>query len=134
MRTTTGAAEDEDTVSKGREIRSEAFFRLKYRVNRLHRLVEMAAPDPILIREAFLLAEAAERLAPDSWRVLGADEAVGRHKRLLNLCESNGCEDPVAWIPSARIPRLPRVFHDTRCLKHANELEAEAADLDEEES
>lgn len=121
-------------MSEGREIRSEAFFRLKYRFSRLQQLVELEAPDSILIRESFLLAEAAERLAPDAWRVLVVDEAVGRHKRLSNLCESNGCEEPVAWVPSARIPRLPRVFQDTRCFKHANELEAETADLDEEAS
>jgi hypothetical protein len=117
-----------------REIRSEAFYRLKYRVGRLQRLVEMKVPEAILIRESLLLAEAAERLSPDAYRDLAADVATGRSKRLLNLCATGGCEEPVAWIPSAQRPRLSGVCQDTHCLKHARELEAAAmAELDEEE-
>jgi len=119
-------------ATKVQEIRSEAFFRLKYRVGRLQRLVELEAPDPILIRESFLLAEAAERLAPNMCHEIAPNIAVGRSKRLLNLCECAGCEEPVAWIPSARKPRLPGAFQDTHCLKHVSELEAETADLDDD--
>jgi len=122
----------DNAVNGVRDIRSEAFLRLKYRVVRLQRLIELGAPDPILTRESLLLAEAAERLAPNMCHEVAANIAVGRPKRLLNLCERDGCVEPVAWIPSAQKPRVPGAFQDTHCLKHVRELEAEVADLDED--
>jgi hypothetical protein len=116
------------------KIRDEAFFRLQHRAARLKRLVDLEAPDLILMNEVLLLAESAEMLAPDAWHAHAARVAVGRHKRLLHLCEHDDCEEAVAWIPSAATPTCPGPFHATSCLKHALELdnEADAYDIDDD--
>jgi len=111
------------------KVRDEAILRLRNRVARLGRLLELEAPDPILISECLLIAEAAEILAPDAWHARAARAAAERHKRLLHLCEREGCEEAVAWIPSAASPTCPGPFHATHCLAHALEDEAEASEV-----
>jgi hypothetical protein len=117
------------------KIRDEAFFRLKHRTARLAHLVELKAPDLILINEVLLLAEAAEMLGPEAWHAHAARIAVSRHKRLLHLCECDDCEEQVAWIPSAAAATCPGPFHATNCLAHVLQTEVEMnedAALDEE--
>jgi hypothetical protein len=116
------------------KIRNEALLRLKNRVARLSRLLELEAPDQILCFESFLVMEAAQMLSPDAWFSRERQRMGQEHKRDMGLCDEDGCEEPVAWIASADQPAPPAgPFHMTSCVKHALETEAQMREEDEED-
>lgn len=114
------------------ELREAALRRLKSRTARIQRLLDLEAPDVILVNEAHLLADAARMLSPEYWAQCDARAAVSEYKRQLQLCCHDGCGRSVAWVPSAETPTCPGPFHGQSCLEHAAEDEAETADADEE--
>lgn len=107
------------------KVRVEARRLLQSRTARLQRLIKLEAPDVILVMEAHLLADAAEMLAPSQWHAHDARLAEQRYKRSLQLCCHEDCEEPIAWVASARTPTCPGPFHGQSCLAHALADEAE---------
>ena len=118
------------------KLADEGRLRLKNRVARLHRLLELKAPDVILVRESYLVSEAAQMLHLDTWLAMEKSDLVDAQKLELFLCSADECEEDVAWRPSAATPTAPGPFHMTMCETHALETEKEMAEddaMDDEE-
>src|ERR1700685_737383 len=112
------------------KVRDEGLLRLKNRVARLHRLLELEAPDLILINEANLVMQAARMLDEQAWVNLERQRLIRVHKSELHLCEEDGCDEPVAWRLSEATPTCPGPFHPVCCERHAKETEAAMAEDD----
>ena len=103
--------------------RQAALIRIKNRVARLQRLIDLEAPDVILIMETQLVSDAAEMLNPEAWyRQLGEKSALEQRRR-LGLCIVPDCEASVVGGNAGP-------FDHDHCEKHAKEAEKEMAEDD----
>lgn len=115
------------------KIKEAAMMRLKDRTARLLRLLELEAPEAILVQGCWLIAEAGQLLSPDLWLAHVKEDMITEQKRLLSMCGEPGCERDVAWRPSATSGPPPGPFHMDSCLEHAKAAEEEMADEDRED-
>lgn len=113
------------------KIADEHRLLLKNRVRRLARLVDLDAPDVILMREARLVEKAARRIDPALYYATVADDELEAAKRSMRLCLTDGCEELVADPSGVHADPNSRPFADEHCEKHEAEMEAQAAEDDE---
>lgn len=114
-----------DMITKPKQkVVEAARVRLGERLARLARLIELKAPDAIIASECLLVGEAGKMLSLETYLQRVEAEAVKSYDEYLGLCEGEGCEEPVAWAPSAATPTCPGPFHMTECLAHALVTEA----------
>jgi hypothetical protein len=109
-------------------IEEEALARLKRRVARMSRLLQLEAPLPILALEAELIGEAGMMLNPRTHFDREHDTYLRQIKRGLGLCTEEGCEEAVAWRASRDSGGPAGPFHAECCLTHAKEHEEDVAD------
>lgn len=83
------------TTPSPNTLRDEAMKRLHHRAARLIRLLNLEAPDPILIGEVQLLASAARLLNPDAWAQAESQHWLALHKPALGFCAEPECENRI---------------------------------------
>lgn len=82
-------------MSEKRTLGQEALRRLQNRTARLMRLIQMDAPSIIVVREAHLVAQAAQVLDPAEWWAAEARHFMNREKPRWGFCQTDGCENRV---------------------------------------
>jgi hypothetical protein len=94
-------------------------LRLKRRVARIQKLLDLEAPTSVLVRECRLIAEAGRMIDPTTYFECDRDEWIRAQRFKLSLCTHDDCDAEVAEpIHALDHPS----FEHTHCAAHANEM------------
>lgn len=116
-------------MSNSPKMTAAGLLRLKNRVSRVQRLLDLDAPSSVLAWECRLIAEAGKMLDPDAYFSREREVWVHDQRFKLALCADESCDESVAR--PIHVLDQPPLEH-THCTTHANEivLDGEADDPD----